>query len=264
MPLAKPCLLAPLLVAATLFGQGITGIVSPNPVPAGAPMALSICNGTGGLIYYSQCPQWSIRQGSPTGPVVLAPPCPPPPVPVPLNHGASANAGFVFTPFGLPSGSYFIDFLYANAQGAPVTETIAFSIEGMGSTPLATLRATNPARVGQHLNLQIDAGAVPGTGGAPYLVAASFSTNVGFFATPTQFCPLDLDFLLVMSIVNPDPLVFANFQGSLNPNGFRSGIALLLPNLPALANRPLHLQAAFQPAGGLPLLSSIENLCIAP
>lgn len=72
----------------------------------------------------------------------------------------------------------------------------------------------------------------PADAGAPYLLAASFSSSVGIPLGCGVHFPLDFDWLLGESLGNP--AVFANFLGTLDASGRTTAPAVVLPPLPIL------------------------------
>ena len=116
--------------------------------------------------------------------------------------------------FGLPvaPGVYFVN-------GVPFDVGAASAaLRPLGSPHTGTSRAIELAS--------------PADAGAPYLLAAAFSSSFGIPLGCGVHFPLDFDFLLVDSLGNPT--VFPNFTGTLDAAGRTSAPAIVLPPLPIL------------------------------
>ena len=239
----RPIVLACLL-AASVSAQTLSGTFTPATGTPGQQMTLRLANGGPAPVTLSNgCGYNSIVQGSPTGPVVFAPAiCPL--ILITISPCGTRNVNFN-VPASLVPGVYYVRVSWSTATGTTLTtESFPFSVVGPGD---ALLTASTTPRIGTSLVLDINA---PAFGNGLYFTAASFSTNTGFPLLSAYYVSLDIDFLFNLSFPIPDPVLFTSFQGSLTPGGTAAGIAVNIPNLPALLWKGLAVQAALVDAVG--------------
>lgn len=245
-----------LLLSTSLLAQNVAGVISPNPAPIGTSVTLTITNGSGAMINLpSSCAASSVHSGGPNGPIVSGFFCLT--VITPLAPCATRSQTFTPSP-ALPAGTYWfrVDYFQPLAPGLS-TEWFCFDYV---QPPTQRLGATTPARIGQSLLMNIGS---PNTPSVPYIAAASLTTNVGLPILPGVSLCLDPDFLFNLSFPSPDPILFANFQGTLDASGNALNLTVNIPNLPVLLCRPLHVQAAILSTSGLRLTNTC-NFAIGP
>lgn len=246
-------------LAAALTAQGVSGVVTPNPAPIGQAVSLTITNATGATIQLpSSCAYQTVRAGTPTGPVIDAPICLT--VLTPIAPCGTRTQGWSPPP-NLLAGTYWFEVRYWDANFTQLsTEFFCFSYQGSGAPALGALTT---ARIGQDLVMDITA---PGYGGAAYIVAASLTTNTGFTIPNLGFACLDLDAVFFLSFPSPNPVLFANFQGTLPNTGYLAGPTVHIPGILSLVCLPLHAQAVLLPNSPSvpPALTNALNFSIAP
>jgi hypothetical protein len=252
--LAVASIFAPPIVA-----QSICAVIDPNPAAPGSPVTITVIDASGlGFSHAVGCVATTIHSGMPNGPILTLPyaPCGPGFSFVPATGNATKTETL---PASLAPGLY-----YWKVETAPGTSTTL----GTEWIPFTTSTFADPLlfpqalpQVGQPfvMDLAWIFGAFQ-----PYIAAASLTTNSGINAG-SLFVSLDPDVLFFLSFPVPDPLLFANFQGTLGISGTAFGLVINIPPIPALANLPLHVQAAIGQSPGLPTrLSNVVNACIAP
>jgi hypothetical protein len=243
-----------LLLSASLAAQGVSCTITPNPVPAGGTITIAVTEANNiGIQFPSSCNFSAIRQGSPTGPIVDGPFCLT--VITPLGPCQTRTMAWSLLP-SLGPGLYYVQVNYWDTGfSALTTEFFPFHI-GSGAPLLA---AGAPAQIGTTVPLTLSDPSSPGGG---FICAASFTTNTGFSIGPGLFVSLDMDPIFALSFPSPDPNFFLNFQGTLDGAGAAS-MGLVLPNLPFLVCKPLHLQAVTV-NGSLIRTSTVQNFRILP
>lgn len=246
------------LAALPLTAQGlVSGYVSVNPVAPGQATAFTVTNaGSVNITLGSGCAYATVRQGLPTGPITFMPLC----TSISLNIPPCGTATTSFTPAaGLAPGLYWFEVRYATLLGANLNrEYFPFHVLDPAQPVLFPV---TQARVGQDLILGLTA---PNQAGGVYVAAASYTSNLGFAAGPTQYVAIDYDWLFGLSFPSPDPFLFSNFQGAIDPFGSAPPIIVHIPALPALVCKPLHVQVAVLGGTGAFVLSNPLNFSIAP
>jgi hypothetical protein len=250
--------LAPALLAALALATGaqnISGEFSPNPVAPGVPVTLTITDATGaGLNLSSSCTWFTIHQGTQAGPVVpLGIFCPAVIVPVPPNGSFSFtwdqtdDTGSLVAPglywfearaFDAGFGTVFVDWFCISIQ--PATDP--------------ALTVVTPPQVGMSMTVDLDAPLAPN---APFLIAASRTSNTPFSFLGLQFC-LSPDALFLSSLAGG----FGGAIGALDGSGHAS-VSFLLPANPAIAFQGFHLQALLA-SGGVFQNTNDLSLVVAP
>jgi hypothetical protein len=122
----------------------------------------------------------------------------------------------------------------------------------------ASLRALLPAQLGNPLLLAIDA---PASGGAPYSVALSWSTNRGFELGSRLYAALDQDALFWFSLADgslADSQHFERLQGTLDGVGQAADITIHIPGDASLAGYGFSAQAAVLADVGLQLTNPLS------
>jgi hypothetical protein len=250
------------LLANALPSQGlVSGQVSTNPVMPGQTVTFTVTNASSqSLNLGSGCAYAAVRQGLPSGPIVYNPIC----TTILVNLPPCGTVTTPYTPAaGLAPGLYWFQVRYLTGPSSVAGANIMneyFPFHVLDPTQ-PVLFEVAPARVGQDLILGLSAPAQPG---GVYVAAASYTSNVGFAAGPTQYVGLDLDWLFALSFPAPDPFLFSNFQGGIDPFGNAPPIVVHVPNLPALVCKPLHVQVAVLGSTGPFVLSNPMNFAIAP
>ena len=254
-------LLAVVSCAAFGLAQGPVCVsISPNPVILGqSSITVTVTDSTGaGYQHWTNCVARSIHQDYPNGA--------PPPMPLGLcgpwtTVGPYGTATKTF-PFisGLQVGLYYVKVVTRPAGGGIETTTwTPFDIRVAGDP---TLTSQTNLQVGQTWTVDLTAPAFPGT---PYIVAASYSTNVGFGLPGGEYVSLDMNnalFDLTWPVASG--VFFSNFFSVTDATGTATGISAYVPNIPSLAYLPVHLQCGLlAAAGGVPL-TNVLSTCISP
>lgn len=248
--------LVALLLAGTSPGQRVSASVTPNPAPQGQPITIAIteANGTGATLP-SSCAFQSIHSGSPTGPVVFAPICLLVLTPI-APWGTASQIWTQMNSSGVqvPPGTYWFEVRTLDTGASnPVSDFFCVTIQGTQMDP--SLTAGGPAQRGQALPLSISA---PNFSNGVYVAAASLTTNTGQTLGPLSPC-LDPDPLFALSFPVPDPVLFTGFQGPLDAQGSASGLAVNIPDVPALQCKGLHVQAAVLDPTTSPPAAALTN-----
>lgn len=215
--------------AAPLAAQNLAGEFTPSVAPIGTPVTFTITDSTGqGLNLPSMCTWYAIFQGSQTGPRLTLPGfCLT--VLVPVAPGGSASYTWDQRDNGsqVPAGNYwFRASVWDSTISRQFIDWFCLTLVDPGD-PTFTMQA--PAQLGQTVPFAIQAPQQPS---AIHYVAMSFSSNN----------PVTLPGLAT-SLSLPIFTGMQNGLGALDAQGNSTGIALSIPNLPALHNRGLHAQA---------------------
>lgn len=237
-----------LLLTAPLSAQNLSGEFTPNVVQVGTPVTFTITDATGqGLNLPSSCTWYGIFQGAQNGPRLSLPGfCLAVLVPVAPGGSASYTWNQQDTGGQVPAGQYwFRATAWDSGINRQFTDWFCLSILNPGE-PAYTVQ--NPPQLGTTANFSI---AAPQDPGAIYLSALSFSSNNPVSAGGLQSC-------LSLPIVTG----LTNGLGALDGQGNVSGIALPIPNIPALHNLGLHSQALLLTTGGLLRLSNDVSMTL--
>jgi hypothetical protein len=246
----------PLVVALIPAGaQSISGTITPPIAAPGQQVTLTI-TGIQGVILPDPCIPDDIRIGGPSG-TVLVPDISCGLIIVPLAPGQVVSAPPWTVPASAAPGSYWMRVRYFTAT-ATIDEYFCLEVRTLGASG-PTLAALSLAQVGQTLVLSLNDAASPG---APYIVAASFTSTVGLSVGGSLSC-LDADALFALSFPAPFPGLFNGFQGVLDATGGAGAISVAIPNDPVLDYFPLKLQAAIGNPSQI-LLTNALNVTIAP
>jgi hypothetical protein len=238
---------AAVLIQPSLIAQDLSVTVSPNPAPPGATITVTAQDATG-LGWYTPfgCLISSIVAGSPTGTTVKSFPCTFLGVAIPPCGGAAVRTGTWNTAQPIMGGGiaqpglYYFEILKSIGPfGAISTEWHSVTLDSaMATTP--ALSAVNAANWGSVFQMQL---AAPNNGLDAYVVALSATTNTGLAVTGSLYLSLDIDAIFNLTFPTPDPLIFGNFQASLDAMGNSPAITINIPPLFA-GCIPLHAQAA--------------------
>ena len=254
-------LLTALMCTGMLLAQGPVCVsISPNPVILGqSSITVTVTDSTGaGFQHWNNCVARSIHQDFPNGAAAGIPLglCGPWTTAAPY---ASVTKVFPFTA-GLQVGHYYVKVGTRPAAGGPEVLTWApFDVQVTGDP---TLTAQTNLQVGQTWSVDLAAPALPGT---PYIVAASYSTNVGFALPTGQLVSLDMNnalFDLTWPVASS--AFFGNFFSVTDATGTATGINAYVPNIPSLAYLPVYLQCGLLSTGGGVSLTNVVSACILP
>ena len=233
--------MAALALCAGAHAQAISASFNPNPVAPGVPVTVTAVNATGADLELPSPCGWYVIHAFVPGGANVTPSVFCPQVIVPVPSGGS----FSYTwdqkdgnGVQVPPGVYWFE-LKAWDAGFTTLHHDYFCIS-IQSPPAAALTNQTPAKVGATLAMQIDAPLAPG---AFYLTLASFTSNNPLPLPSGGLSCLDFDALLQLTLGAPNPLYFPNFRGFLDGSGKSSGLALNIPALPVLANKPLKVQS---------------------
>jgi hypothetical protein len=234
--------------------QSISGTVTPPIAAPGQLVTLSI-TGVQSVWLPDPCIPDDIRVGGPSG-AIIDPGVFCIQIIVPVSPGQVVTGSWT-VPANAAPGPYWLHVRYFTAN-ATADEYFCLEVRAPGTSG-PTLVELSPAQVGQTLALSLTDGASPG---APYILAASFTSTVGLSVGGSLSC-LDPDALFALSFPTPFPGIFNGFQGALDAAGSAGPISVAIPNDPALVNFPLKLQAAILNPTQLVLTNAL-NLTIAP
>lgn len=235
-------LLLPFLLAVPIAAQSLAGEFSPQVAPFGTPVTFTITDSTGqGVNLSSPCGWYAIFQGSQGGPQLqLGQSCLQ--VIVPVAPGGSATFTWDQRDVNgqVPAGQYwFRARVWDSGINRQLTDWFCLSIVNPGE-PQYTVQA--PLQLGQTAQFAI---AAPQQPNAIYFTALSFSSNNPVTAAGLATC-LSLP-------------IFTGLQngfGALDAQGNSAGVALPIPNIPALQNTGLHSQAVLFTTAGAVLLTN--------
>lgn len=255
------CFLPVLALAAlvvTLPAQSLTGKCSPNPATVGQPISLVLDTyEASSVVLASGCGLATVRQGSPTGPIIYQPfICPaviiaiaPGPGNRPIVWPGTDNRGNAVAP-----GLYFIEVVGWNNASVQVRDFFPVRIDPATGPTAPTLTVNGTTGLGDMPILDITRPSQPG---AIFVVAASLDTNVGQNIAGLSIA-LDNDFLFNQSFPVANPAYFSGFVGALDGTGFGQAV-VTIPNIAGLAGFQLSLQAVV--IGGTGLEVSNPTTC---
>lgn len=254
----KPAVLLALLVTSLAAQPRISCTITPNPCPMGSNITMTF-ESTLSAQSLSGCGANAIISGSPTGP---------------LSWGCTASlvSAPVFGP-GSPQ-SFTIPTVTAAGQLAPghywirvpwrttaplVVQPDAFfpfRIDPVGGGGGPVLSATGAPTRGQYLVLGVDD---PASAGSFYQLAVSLTTNSGVPAAGGVHVALDPDPLMFLSFPSPNPVIFPDFIGFLDPTGSASPLftpRVWIPNVQSIRGMGLAVQGAVTAPTGAVVLTN--------
>ena len=252
-----------LFLAPTLAAQAVSGSFSPNPAFPGERITFTGTDATGrGFNISSPCAWYRIHAGTPDGPLVpLGLVCPLITIVVPVPPDGSYSIEWDQTTYEpatgrvpVPPGLYWFEIVsHAPVTYAPSTDYFCISIQDPGAP---ALMQTGPVQLGSPASLEISS---PSDPLALYALAASWTSNRPMLSIGVCLSP---DSLLNLSLARPNA-VFVNGSGLLDGAGRSQGVAVRIPDLPALAYRGFHVQAVIGTSTGLKITNDL-SLTIRP
>ena len=250
-----------LLFTPSLVAQAVSGSFSPNPALPGEEVTFTGTDATGQGFVVPQCGWRKIHVGKPDGPTLPVRPCVTLGFPVIAPNGSysvvwdqTLDTDPGHTP--VPPGTYWFEvetYDWDLLQGR--TDFFCLFIQD-ASAP--SLRQTGPVRVGSTTSLELSSPTDPF---ALYALAASWTSNRPLRGLGVPLC-LSPDSLLDFSLARPSGL-FARGAGVLDAAGNARGVAVRVPNIPALAHRGFHVQALLRTSTGLEVTNDL-SLTIQP
>jgi hypothetical protein len=263
MDMRNSCICVALVVSLSSIAAGqslaLTGRLNSNPIYLGATVLFTL-ESTSPVVLTSACGFNEIRAGSPTGPIAfLSVVCPgvaptvSPGSPYLRVWDQRNNAGF-----RVPAGEYYARFTYIDPNFAnPVNRWIPVRLDDATAPPLLTLSAIGFPVTGTPYSMQIIDASNPG---APYVIAASFTTDTGWTVSPGVHIALDQDALWNLSYPIANASLFTGFTGVLDATGSTTAPSIAVPNLPSLVGLPLAIQAVVIGTGGAVLTNTISTV----
>ena len=235
-------------------GQQVAAKTTPDPAMGGGVVTLTIQATSGTVHLPSSQGYTSVRQGSPTGPIVpggsfwL-------PVIVTLAPCMTYAPTWIAPAVLLPE-TFWFEVMYFDANWIQHTEFFPVTVNVVAGP---VLNEFFPAQRGAWWQLALGAPSLPGS---PYVAAISFTTNTGIAAPGIGFIALDNDLLFQLSLANALPTASTNMQGILGMGGASAPITIFIPQVPQLACMPLHMQAAVMGASGTVFLTQCHDTWI--
>jgi hypothetical protein len=243
-------------VAPLGLAQMFSAEVTPNPVVTGQSIKIRMeCTVQSEL--RTGCAYFGFYQDSPTGPLVYQPLiCPSIMIYVGpgMAHTATWNAQVSGKP--IAPGTYYvrIDWRPVNTSQYH-SHYVPFRVDP-AVTSASVLAPASAAQRGAKLDLKL---ASPNQPGASYLMAASFTTNVGLKLSATEYLALDQDALFWFSLALPNGPIFTNFAGSLDAFG-NTAAAVNIPNIAVLQGAQIAVQAVIVDKVGFTLSNAITQV----
>ncbi|NRA96669.1 MAG: hypothetical protein HRU14_10730 [Planctomycetes bacterium] len=253
----KPVVVAALLAASLAAQPRISATITPNPCPVGTPIFVTL-EATQSAQSLSGCGGNAIISGSPLGPLAWGCTLSLTSAPV-LGPGNPQTFSLPTSSGGTPisPGHYWVRVPWRTI--APlVVQPVAFfpfRIDPVAGGGGPVLSSTGPATRGQFLVLAINA---PANAGGFYQLAISLTTNVGVPAVGGVHIALDPDPFLFLSFPSPNPQLFPDFIGFLDPSGASSFFnpRFLIPNYQSIRGLPLAVQGAVTAPSGAAFLTN--------
>lgn len=253
-------LFASCALTAGLDAQAIAGSFSPNPAELGDVITFTGTDSRGfGFFLGTPCSWHLVHQGTQDGPLIdIVQGCGQIVVPVAPSGSHSITWDQMdFHGNAVPPGKYWFEIKSGSGlDGSLRVDWFCLEIRTAASDP--ALRQASPAQVGAVVPLEIEA---PDDPFALYRVVASFTSNNPLRALGLDFC-VSPDPLLLWSLLQPSSL-FTEGIGILDGAGKSTGLAVNIPNNPALAYQGFHLQAVLITASGSVLTNDL-SLTILP
>lgn len=245
------------LLTAFLTAQGLVGVVTPPVQSPGQPVVISLSNPAPvPLEVTNLCVIDEVRRGSPLGPAVFSPSCPPASFTVPVGGSLSGfwpgtdDGGVAVAP-----DMYFMRVSWT-APGLGFVQSDFYPVDMRGGRPVLSTQ-TLPTRA-QPFMMELSA---PTRGGDAYITALSFFSNFGQDLGPV-FLALDADPLFQLTLFFGLGAPFQNMTGNLDVTGGATGIGLLdIPDVPWLADAPMRAQTLIY-GSGVPVTSNALSLVI--